>query len=159
MRVSLIFEVIASRSKFRRRSNEVVFCQHIRHLTNFSFLSSSPPEHLSDSWRPIYLAADNHLFLESVCEFKPLEGYKSSGYRSQDKFFHNNRSLTLTFCKTSTPNTLAEAVDLERKKRHSKFSRIHPIFERDISILYRNEFKQEDEDFMFKHIRKIAGEN
>jgi hypothetical protein len=65
----------------------------------------------------------------------------------------------LTFRKKPSPTTLAEAAELESKKSHLEFSRYHPLFERNISILYRNEFKQEDEEFMLKHIRKIAGEN
>lgn len=131
-----------------------------RDNTFFSSLLSHAPEHASDSWLAVYLAADHGLFLESVCEFKPPRGYSSSGYKNADRFFHTDRSLTLSFRKTSTyPDTLEEAVKLERQKSHSKFCRIHPIFQRDLSILYRYQFKQEAEDFMFRHIRKIVGKN
>lgn len=87
-----------------------------------------------------------------------MEGYQRSGYKNQDKFFHNDHALTLVFRKTIFPTSLKEAVILESTKKHFKFCRLHPYYVRDISILYRDqEFRQEDEDFVFKYVKKLAG--
>lgn len=97
--------------------------------------------------------------MANVDSFLDLDGYESSGWRNQDKFFNNDEAFTLSFRRTAQhPKTLEEAVELEKLKRHSQFCRIHPFFVRDISVLYREqEFKQEDEDFMYKYIRKLTG--
>jgi hypothetical protein len=85
-----------------------------------------------------------------------MNSLKTLGYKNQDKFFHNDDALTLTFYKVNIPPSLEEAACLEKHKRHSSFCRLHPYYVRDISILYRN-FQQEDEDFMLSYLQKLAG--
>lgn len=82
----------------------------------------------------------------------------SLGYKNQDKFFHNDNALTLSFYKVSSPSNLEEARNLESQKRHSEFCRLHPFFVRDISILYRERnFQEEDEIFMLDYVKKRTG--
>ncbi|KAI6183108.1 hypothetical protein M3Y97_00452800 [Aphelenchoides bicaudatus] len=124
---------------------------------NLEPLVQIPPPHQLDSWRAVYSAADNELFLDSIKQFEYLDDYKSSGYKNQNKFFHNDNALTLLLHKVRVPSNLQEAVRLETRKKHSMFCRLHPYFVRDISVLYRASFEQKDEDFILKYIQDLTG--
>ncbi|EJW84235.1 EF-1 guanine nucleotide exchange domain-containing protein [Wuchereria bancrofti] len=101
------------------------------------------PEHKSDSWNIIYIAAEEYFILQEASIFQPelFPPYISSGYHNSERSFNDKiGSETLTFVKSPVVTTVKELTEYENKifriKRIAHEWR--PFFHRDLSIIYLN---------------------
>ncbi|VDO25357.1 unnamed protein product [Brugia timori] len=101
------------------------------------------PEHKSDSWNIIYLAAEEYFILQEASIFQPglFPPYTSSGYHNSERSFNDKIGPeTLTFVKSPVVTKVKELTEYENKifriKRIAHEWR--PFFHRDLSIIYLN---------------------
>ncbi|KAK6112244.1 EF-1 guanine nucleotide exchange domain family protein [Brugia pahangi] len=101
------------------------------------------PEHKSDSWNIIYIAAEEYFILQEASIFQPglFPPYISSGYHNSERSFNDKIGPeTLTFVKSPVVTKVKELTEYENKifriKRIAHEWR--PFFHRDLSIIYLN---------------------
>ncbi|VDM10793.1 unnamed protein product, partial [Wuchereria bancrofti] len=121
------------------------------------------PEHKSDSWNIIYIAAEEYFILQEASIFQPelFPPYISSGYHNSERSFNDKiGSETLTFVKSPVVTTVKELTEYENKifriKRIAHEWR--PFFHRDLSIIYLNPEKATElERVLFFLIEELCG--
>ncbi|VDK85238.1 unnamed protein product [Onchocerca ochengi] len=121
------------------------------------------PEHRSDSWNIIYIAAEEYLILQQafIFQWELFPQYTSSGYHNSERSFnYKTGSETLTFVKTPVVTRVKEFIEYENKifriKRVAHEWR--PFFQRDLSIIYLNAKKATKlEKILFFLIEEFCG--
>lgn len=75
----------------------------------------SPMREWHNSWQVVAMAAEAGLILNEIRPFdcETYQGYRCTGYRSQDKGFHVERALTHIFTR-SLPHTMPEKLKMEK---------------------------------------------
>ncbi|OZC05582.1 hypothetical protein X798_07444, partial [Onchocerca flexuosa] len=121
------------------------------------------PEHRSDSWNMIYIAAEEYFILQQAFIFQSelFPQYTSSGYHNSERSFnHKTGSETLIFVRTPVVTRIKEFLEYENKifriKRVAHEWR--PFFQRDLSIIYLNATKAAElEKILFLLIEEFCG--
>uniref|UniRef100_A0A1I7RWF9 DUF2431 domain-containing protein n=1 Tax=Bursaphelenchus xylophilus TaxID=6326 RepID=A0A1I7RWF9_BURXY len=135
------FESLAERMAKRSKFQLSLTClQAGFDIPQGNLFQKDVPLHRKDSWNPLEIAANHGFLLSRAFEFQPVKGYAASGYLNRDQFFHNRNAITLEFVKSEVPRALNEAVLMEKsakeKQNGMKYSKIHQVFQHDVSILY-----------------------
>ncbi|XP_073696642.1 ferredoxin-fold anticodon-binding domain-containing protein 1 [Garra rufa] len=75
----------------------------------------SPVREWHNSWQVVSMAAEAGLILSEICPFdyETYQGYRCTGYRSQDKSFHVEGALTHIFTR-SLQHTIPEKLKMEK---------------------------------------------
>ncbi|VDN01207.1 unnamed protein product [Thelazia callipaeda] len=132
-------------------------------ILNRCLCYSQLPKHRADSWKIIYIAAEQHLILEEVSIFQRehFPSYVSSGYRNSERSFHMECGAeTLVFRIALAVTKLDELHNLEKEvlKLKGAAHEFRPFFKRDLSVLYLNSDKVlELEKILFSLIEELCG--
>uniref|UniRef100_A0A158Q7M3 DUF2431 domain-containing protein n=1 Tax=Elaeophora elaphi TaxID=1147741 RepID=A0A158Q7M3_9BILA len=121
------------------------------------------PEHRSDSWNILYIAAEEYFILQEASIFHPelFPPYISSGYHKSERSFNDKiRPETLTFIRIPVVTGIKELIEYENDI--FKIKRIahewRPFFQRDLSIIYPNSEKTAElERILFVLIEELCG--
>ncbi|CAG9531379.1 unnamed protein product [Cercopithifilaria johnstoni] len=136
---------------------------HLSILFKRCFKYQRLPEHRSDSWNIIYIAAEEYFILQEASIFQPklFPSYISSGYHNSERSFNNKiGSETLTFIKSPVVIKIKELIEYENEifKIKGIAHEWRPFFQRDLSIIYLNPEKvAELERILFVLIEEICG--
>lgn len=114
---------------------------HLSVLCKQCFKYRRLPEHRSDSWNIIYIAAEEYFLLEEVSIFQPelYHPYTSSGYHNSERSFNEKvEPETLTFIKSPVVTGIQELIEYENVifKIKGIAHEWRPFFQRDLSIIY-----------------------
>uniref|UniRef100_A0A915PS15 Elongation factor 1-beta n=1 Tax=Setaria digitata TaxID=48799 RepID=A0A915PS15_9BILA len=136
---------------------------HLSILFKRNFKYRRLPEHRSDSWNIIYIAAEEYFILQEASVFRPelFSSYISSGYHNTERSFHYRiGSETLTFVRTPIVAKIKEFVEYENKifRIRGVAHEWRPFFQRDLSVVYLNlEKAAELEKILFSLIEELCG--